>query len=274
MKWIKASERLPKKLGRYWIHYINQKGIEKKTGSLFDGHFFPHHKGEIFWLDESPPAILPENWQTWIENESHQLYPETYYKDNPKDLNEDRRELWVEGATAMLPFIDEKDDKEQWLRENLYQSYLRIKKLEAALRDIKNWNDTLEDRWGDPGERATHALKSKHELIEINEIKSLRQQLEEKEKELERLKAEVKERDERENNPYWYWPQCDVDGCEGVSCNGGGCWRETGYWSVCSKHSDMWRRGAPQPQMKQSAIDKEATRDPITGCLPFKSQQP
>lgn len=74
--------------------------------------------------------------------------------------------------------------------------------------------------------------------------------------------------DEGEYNPYWYWPQCDVEGCEGVSCNGGGCWRETGYWQVCPEHSKMFREGKPQPKMKQSSIDKEATRDKVTGYLP------
>lgn len=74
------------------------------------------------------------------------------------------------------------------------------------------------------------------------------------------------------DNPYWYWPQCDVDGCDGVSCNGGGCWRETGYWSVCPKHSAEFREGKPQPKMRQSAINKEATRDKVTGCLPSTNQ--
>lgn len=107
---------------------------------------------------------------------------------------------------------------------------------------------------------------------------------EEKDKEIERLKfmeivylGENKQlRDkllklQKENNidPYWYFPQCDVEGCESVSSDGGGCWRETGYWSVCPEHSRMWREGKPQPQMKQSAIDKEATRDKETGILPI-----
>ncbi len=62
-------------------------------------------------------------------------------------------------------------------------------------------------------------------------------------------------------DPYSYYPQCNVDGCDGVSCNGGGCWRETGYWSVCPEHSQMYRDGETQPKMKQSAIDKENSRD-------------
>lgn len=60
---------------------------------------------------------------------------------------------------------------------------------------------------------------------------------------------------------------CDVEGCEGETENGGGCWRETGYWTVCSDHSKMHRDGNPQPKMKQSAIDREKSRDPKTGCI-------
>lgn len=70
------------------------------------------------------------------------------------------------------------------------------------------------------------------------------------------------------DNPYWYWPQCDVEGCEGVSGYNGMGWRETGYWCLCSKHSQEFRDGKPQPKMKQSSIDKEQSRDKVTGYLP------
>jgi hypothetical protein len=70
-----------------------------------------------------------------------------------------------------------------------------------------------------------------------------------------------------------YWPECDVEGCENESCNGGTCWKETGYWSVCSKHSQMHREGKPQPKMKQSAIDRENSRDE-NGYLPISAQNP
>jgi len=76
--------------------------------------------------------------------------------------------------------------------------------------------------------------------------------------------------DEKEN-PYWYWPQCDVSGCKGVSSSGGVHWKETGYWSICPKHADMCRAGEPQPKMRKSAIDENASRDPQTGYLPSKS---
>lgn len=63
---------------------------------------------------------------------------------------------------------------------------------------------------------------------------------------------------EEEYEPYFGW--CDVEGCENEGANGGGCWRDTGYWTVCSKHSSEYRAGKPQPQMKQEAIDREKRR--------------
>ncbi|HDY87314.1 MAG TPA: hypothetical protein ENH82_04260 [bacterium] len=62
------------------------------------------------------------------------------------------------------------------------------------------------------------------------------------------------------DDPYSCWPQCDADECEGVSCNGGGCWRDTGFWSVCPKHSQEYRDGKPQPKMKESSIEREKRR--------------
>jgi hypothetical protein len=63
---------------------------------------------------------------------------------------------------------------------------------------------------------------------------------------------------EEEYEPYFGW--CDVEGCENEGANDGGCWRETGYWTVCSKHSSKYRAGEPQPPMKQKAIDREKRR--------------
>jgi len=83
----------------------------------------------------------------------------------------------------------------------------------------------------------------------------------------EYAEAYYEEKMEEYEEPYFGW--CNVDGCENEGCNGGGCWRETGYWTVCSKHSKQWREGKPQPKMKQSAIDKEKTRDKKTGYLPI-----
>lgn len=69
-----------------------------------------------------------------------------------------------------------------------------------------------------------------------------------------------------ESEPYFGW--CNVEGCEMEGSCGGSCWRESGYWTICSKHSQDFRDGKPQPKMKKSAIDKEATRDNKTGFLP------
>lgn len=71
-----------------------------------------------------------------------------------------------------------------------------------------------------------------------------------------------------EDERYPYWGVCDVDGCDDEARDGGGCWRETGYRSVCRKHFHLYRDGGLQPKMKESAIAKEATRDPVTGYLP------
>ena len=74
-----------------------------------------------------------------------------------------------------------------------------------------------------------------------------------------------------ESEIYPFWGMCDVEGCEKENCSGGGCWRETGYWQVCSDHAQMFMDGKPQPKMKDAAIKKEATRDPKTGYLPIPS---
>lgn len=60
---------------------------------------------------------------------------------------------------------------------------------------------------------------------------------------------------------------CDVEGCDRSPVSGGGHWRDKGYWSVCSIHSDLGRSGAEMPQMKQAAIDKENSRDKVTGII-------
>jgi len=69
--------------------------------------------------------------------------------------------------------------------------------------------------------------------------------------------------------PYYGW--CDVWGCKNEGCSGGNAWRDTGYWTVCSKHADDCRAGKPQPKMKQKSIKRENSRDKKTGCLPSKN---
>lgn len=68
-----------------------------------------------------------------------------------------------------------------------------------------------------------------------------------------------------DDEPYFGW--CNVDGCENEGSSGGIAWRETGYWTVCYKHSADYRAGKPQPKMKQKYIDREKSRLP-DGTLP------
>ena len=74
---------------------------------------------------------------------------------------------------------------------------------------------------------------------------------------------------DEEYEPYFGW--CNVEGCENEGANVGCCWRETGYWTVCSKHASEYRAGKPQPKMQQKYIDKEATRLP-DGTLPIVNE--
>lgn len=69
-----------------------------------------------------------------------------------------------------------------------------------------------------------------------------------------------------DDEPYFGW--CDVEGCSNEGVSGGNCWKNTGYWTACSKHASDYRNGKPQPKMEQSAIDREDSRDKITGWLP------
>ena len=54
---------------------------------------------------------------------------------------------------------------------------------------------------------------------------------------------------------------CDVEGCAEWVSSQGMAWRDTGYWCVCDNHTMLSRRDAPQPKMKQRAINREAKRD-------------
>ena len=53
---------------------------------------------------------------------------------------------------------------------------------------------------------------------------------------------------------------CDVEGCPGWVVAQGGIWADIGYWCVCSRHSQVYRQGKPQPKMKTRAIKREASR--------------
>ena len=88
----------------------------------------------------------------------------------------------------------------------------------------------------------------------------------------ERAKQAVEEYEsqlpQKEYEPYFGW--CDVEGCDNEGCSGGNAWNSTGYWTVCSQHANDARKGKHQPQMKQSAIDRENSRLPDR-TLPIKT---
>lgn len=61
---------------------------------------------------------------------------------------------------------------------------------------------------------------------------------------------------------------CDVEGCGGQIVCGGSHWRESGYWCICARHSEMARSGHhASPQMKERAMLREKGRD-AKGVLP------
>jgi hypothetical protein len=49
--------------------------------------------------------------------------------------------------------------KEKKLTQALELAKSKLKVAEQALNDITKWDDDLEDEYGDPGERASSALK-------------------------------------------------------------------------------------------------------------------
>lgn len=69
-----------------------------------------------------------------------------------------------------------------------------------------------------------------------------------------------------DHTDYWYWPQCDVQGCEGVSACNGMYWRP-GYWCLCSQHSDAARAGGEKPKMKRRSVTRENRRNNETGIV-------
>jgi len=92
--------------------------------------------------------------------------------------------------------------------------------------------------------------------------------LEQTAEDIDNMKKLIEFYQSEENKPYEpYFGYCDVEGCDNEGCSGGRAWSETGYWTVCSKHSSSYRNGDLQPAMKQSAIDREKRRDKITGYL-------
>ena len=62
---------------------------------------------------------------------------------------------------------------------------------------------------------------------------------------------------------------CEIEGCVEADTSGlkwGGF-----YLRLCREHSKDSYDGRPCPKVKQWAIDREATRDKVTGYLPFPS---
>ena len=67
---------------------------------------------------------------------------------------------------------------------------------------------------------------------------------------------------------------CEIKGCNnpatcGMSWPGDITGKNLGpYLRICSNHAAMERQGEPCPPIKQRALDREATRDPVTRRLP------
>lgn len=190
-----------------------------------------------------------------------------------------------------------------WILEKIKQRYSlhRIDELQIGERcgccgewipnviSTKDWAVGLCDGCANP-HRRTHkggrdTKRKEREMKRFESIEELQQQIDKlllvhSSSDYRRVHNEISQRlsltaetmelrekeDEQEYAPYMGW--CDVEGC-GLEASGGGvCWRETGYWKLCSDHSANYRNGKQQPKMKQSAIDRENSRDKVTGCLP------
>ena len=119
---------------------------------------------------------------------------------------------------------------------------MKVEEIEKIIDDlVKEVNNPLAKKWATIGFKAG--------------IKIAKEYYNQKQAEIEN---EPKE-------PYFGW--CDVEGCNNEGCSGGMAWNDTGYWTVCSKHSQDYRDGKSQPKMKQTAIDREESRDKKTGWL-------
>jgi len=142
----------------------------------------------------------------------------------------------------------------EWEREisNLSKAELieMIKKLgkQSTTESVTEKLTRIKEQYVTKKEFDAMAEVIKHHIIRIRELEKRIKQLE-------------------NDEPYFGW--CNVEGCEKEGCSGGNAWRGTGYWTVCDKHADDFRAGKPQPKMKQSAIDKENSRDKKTGQLPI-----
>jgi hypothetical protein len=62
--------------------------------------------------------------------------------------------------------------------------------------------------------------------------------------------------------------KCDVVDCNATASSQGMYYKESGYWCLCSKHSQQARESTAIPQMKQGAINREKSRK-SDGTLPY-----
>ena len=63
---------------------------------------------------------------------------------------------------------------------------------------------------------------------------------------------------------------CEIEGCMNKIAAGQHWGNGKEYLQLCSKHTQMEREGKPCPPIKKYALDREAKRDPETGCLPVR----
>lgn len=63
---------------------------------------------------------------------------------------------------------------------------------------------------------------------------------------------------------------CNIEGCHEFSSAGTHWGNGKEYLRLCDEHYKQSISGIPCPKIKQSVIEKEAKRDPITGIMPVR----
>ena len=86
-----------------------------------------------------------------VESKPERVSAEEYCK----RLDEEMGEQWSNDYDELPKYMEE------YARQSLIvpSDEEKLQKAVKALKMIANWNDSLEDEWGDPGEVANHALK-------------------------------------------------------------------------------------------------------------------
>jgi hypothetical protein len=125
MKWIKATERLPKDGAEIFLKYTNGYSVEKLYGWYNDGtisccgkhfgalyHTFTEDMfGLIEWLDEEPfPTPIDE---TELKNEADNVYPEITEKGSIQ------RAAYIEARKVNIERIAELEKENERLKGNL-----------------------------------------------------------------------------------------------------------------------------------------------------------